>query len=164
MNEVYLLLGSNEGEREKNLQQALELLQASVGSLLKASTVYETEAWGLKEQSAFLNQAVCFSVALTPLQLLQKAKVIEKEMGRTVTTKWGPRVIDIDILLYGNKEVTLPELKVPHLFLHERRFTLTPLNEIASGVIHPVLNKTIEELLQACKDNSSVKLFSKHEK
>ena len=160
MTEVYLLLGTNEGKRENNLRRAIALLEEKFGVLRKKSSVYETEAWGLKEQAVFLNQAVCIQTSLSASDLLVELKAIEKEAGRTPTVKWGPRVIDIDILFYGTAIINLPELKVPHPYLHQRRFTLVPLQEIAADFIHPVFNKTVEELLSACEDVSVVKSFS----
>lgn len=157
MENVYLLLGSNENDRFRNLERACYWISLLGGKILKQSALYETEAWGLKEQNAFINQAVLIETFLTPKQLLLHLKGIEKEMGRVETVKWGPRVIDIDILFYGNEVVDMEELKVPHPFLHERRFTLAPLNEIATELVHPVLNKTVEELLQQCNDTSLVK-------
>lgn len=157
MTTVYLLLGSNENNRQHNLEQALKLMALKGCEILNLSGLYETEAWGLKEQQAFINQAAEVRTALPPLQLLSTLKSIEKEVGRVETVKWGPRVIDIDILFYGTAIINEPELKVPHPFLHQRRFTLAPLNEIASQLVHPVLNKTLEQLLAECEDTSEVK-------
>ncbi len=156
MKEVYLLLGSNEGNRIENFNKASELIELRYGKIICSSSIYETEAWGLKEQNAFLNQAVMIQTSLPALLLLTKLKAIESETGRTETVKWGPRVIDIDILFYGNDIVKLPELTIPHPYLHLRRFTLTPLNEIAKEFVHPVLQKTVTTLLKECKDSSEV--------
>ncbi len=160
---VYLLLGSNEGFRLENLERALRLLESKLGESLFVSSIFETEAWGIKEQSAFLNQAVCFNVAISAKDLLKQTQAIEQKMGRTDSVRWGPRIIDIDILLYGNEIIHFTNLEVPHPFLHQRRFTLVPLHEIAADVIHPALNQSIRELLLHCTDNSSVKLFSDYE-
>jgi len=157
MENVYLLLGSNETDRFGNLEKACEWIALRCGKILKKSALYETEAWGLKEQNAFINQAVLIETSFAPKELLLQLKAIEKEIGRVETVKWGPRVIDIDILFYGNDVLDTEELKVPHPFLHERRFTLAPLNEIAAEFVHPVLNKTVNELLQNCNDTSLVK-------
>jgi 2-amino-4-hydroxy-6-hydroxymethyldihydropteridine diphosphokinase len=162
METAYLLLGTNEGVREKNLQKAKELIEKECGKIIRCSSVYETEAWGLKEQNSFLNEAVCISTSLAPATLLASLKYIETEVGRTQTVKWGPRVIDIDILFYGNEVVAEVNLKVPHAFITERRFTLVPLNEIAAEFVHPVLKKTMNELLKECKDESEVNVFVYH--
>ena len=160
MNEVYLLLGSNEGNRKENLETARQFIAFRCGEIVSRSSLYETEAWGIKEQNSFLNQAICVFTHLAPTDLLHTLKSIEKQTGRTDTIKWGPRVIDIDILFYENDVIDTPELKIPHPFIQERRFTLTPLNEIAATFIHPVLKKTVAQLLKECPDTSSVRLFS----
>lgn len=159
METAYLLLGTNEGAREKHLQKAKELIEKECGKIIRSSSVYETEAWGLKEQNSFLNEAVSISTSHTPHSLLSALKNIETETGRTQTVKWGPRVIDIDILFYGNETVNEVDLKIPHLFIAERRFTLVPLNEIAIEFVHPVLKKTMNELLKECTDESEVKVY-----
>lgn len=156
MKSVYLLLGSNENNRIANLQRARFMIGVEAGKICKVSALYETEAWGLKEQNAFLNQAIEIETLLTPVQLLGVLKSIEKKIGRVETIKWGPRIIDIDILFYGNGVIETEELKVPHPFLHERRFTLAPLNEIAPDFVHPILQKAIRLLLQECSDESAV--------
>lgn len=157
METAYLLLGTNEGAREKNLQKAKELIEKTCGKIIHSSSIYETEAWGLKEQNSFLNEAVSISTSHEPDSLLRVLKDIEVQTGRTETVKWGPRVIDIDILFYGNEFVNEVDLKIPHPFIAERRFTLVPLNEIASEFVHPVLKKTMNELLKECKDEGEVK-------
>ena len=156
MKEVYLLLGSNEGDRQANLSKASALIELRCGKIICASSIYETEAWGLKEQNAFLNQALAIQTSLTAYTLLTTLKEIERETGRTETVKWGPRVIDIDILFYSSDIVELPELKIPHPFLHQRRFTLTPLNGIAKDFVHPILKKSVKQLLEECADDSGV--------
>lgn len=159
METAYLLLGTNEGVREKNLQKAKELIEKVCGKIIRSSSVYETEAWGLKEQNSFLNEAVSISTLLDALSLLAALKNIEGQTGRTETVKWGPRVIDIDILFYGNETVNETDLKIPHPFIAERKFTLVPLNEIARDFVHPVLKKAINELLKECKDESEVRRY-----
>ena len=156
MIDVYLLLGSNENERLESLQKAKKLIESRCGKMIKQSQIYETEAWGVKEQHSFLNQAIAIETSLEPLELLQTLKQIEKETGRVETIKWGPRVIDIDILFYGNRVVETKELKIPHPYLHQRKFTLAPLNEIAAEFVHPLFNKSVNELFQECGDASSV--------
>ena len=161
MTDVYLLLGSNEGKPEENLHKAKLLVGQKAGEIVKQSSLYQTEAWGVKEQQAFLNQAILIETNLSPSILLITLKDIEKELGRVETSKWGPRIIDIDILFYGNQTVDLPDLKIPHPYMQERRFTLVPMVEIAPGFLHPVLGKTMEGLLRDCGDNSEVRKIDK---
>jgi 2-amino-4-hydroxy-6-hydroxymethyldihydropteridine diphosphokinase len=158
MEEVYLLLGSNEGNRNHHLEQARQFIAIRCGEIQAASSLYETEAWGLKEQSPFLNQALMITTSKSPGELLRILKAIEKEAGRVETTKWGPRVIDIDILFYGEQIVNLPDLKIPHPYLQHRRFTLVPLNEIAADLVHPLLKKSVKMLLEECPDKGEVTL------
>ena len=160
MHKVYLLTGSNEGNRQGNLARAMELIAQQCGAITAQSAIYETEAWGMKEQAGFLNQALCLHTQLAPVELLKQLKSIEKQVGRVETVKWGPRVIDIDILLFDNEVVNLPELIIPHPYMQERRFTLTPLADIAANAVHPVFNKSIAQLLSDCSDKSEVKNFT----
>ena len=157
MNTAYLSLGSNEGNRKQWLAKACALLADSCGTLAQRSAIYETAAWGLTDQPAFLNMAVSLQTSLDPAALLAGILSIELSLGRQRIIKWGPRIIDIDILFYNNLIINTPTLTIPHPFLHERRFVLAPLAEIASGRIHPVFNKSVSELLAACTDKSEIK-------
>ena len=157
--EVYLLLGSNVGDRDSNLSRAIERISQSAGELLKVSRIYQTAAWGKIDQASFLNQAVYINTAHAPLELLTQLKNIEKEVGRVSTEKWGPRVIDIDILFYGSEIIQDPELQVPHPYLPVRRFALLPLAEIAGDFVHPVLRRSVNALLTECPDGSNVRLY-----
>lgn len=158
MTDVYLLLGSNEGDRQAWLQQAVEQL-AALGNINSQSALYQTAAWGIEDQPAFLNMALRLQTELHPLELLQKIHDIEQHLGRQRTLKWGQRTLDIDILFYGDAVIDLPELKVPHPYLQERRFALVPLNEITPDFLHPGLNKTISQLLDECPDKLEVEKY-----
>jgi len=157
MNTAYLLIGGNLGNRKENLRKAAELINEQCGSLIRSSSIYETAAWGMTEQPSFLNQALEISTSADAKQLLRKILKIEKEMGRIRKEKLGPRLIDIDILLFGNEIHDLQFLKIPHPEMQNRRFVLTPLAEIDPELQHPVLKKTIAQLLEECPDNLEVK-------
>jgi len=161
MNTAYLSLGSNEGNRKQWLAKACALLADSCGTLAQSSAIYETAAWGLTDQPAFLNMAVCLQTTLDPAALLVGILSIELSMGRERTIKWGPRIIDIDILFYNDLIINTAALTIPHPFLHQRRFVLTPLAEIAPHYIHPVLNKPVMTLLAECADLLEVNKFCK---
>lgn len=160
MNDTYLLTGGNMGDRLSNLQLAYERVEKQVGTIIKKSGVYETEAWGKTDQSSFLNQVLLVSTSLSPDELLQTLLAIEQEMGRKRIEKMGPRIIDIDILFYNSYIISSPTLTVPHPQIANRRFVLTPLNEIAPRFVHPVLKKTITQLLQICPDKLEVKKYN----
>ena len=157
MNTVHLLIGGNLGDRKENLLTAISLIDEQCGGLTKSSSIYETEAWGKTDQPSFLNQALEISTTLNARQLMRKILKIEKEMGRVRKEKLGPRIIDIDILLFENEIHDLRFLKIPHPEMQNRRFVLVPLAEINSTLQHPVLKKTIAELLEECPDNLEVK-------
>ncbi len=160
MNKAYLLTGGNLGNREQNLSTARTLISEKCGSIVAASALYETAAWGNTEQPAFLNQAVELSTPLLARQLIRKLLKIEKQMGRVREEKYGPRIIDIDMLLFNEEKHNYSFLKLPHPEMQHRRFALLPLAEIAPAVLHPVLKKTISELLHECKDELEVKKYS----
>jgi 2-amino-4-hydroxy-6-hydroxymethyldihydropteridine diphosphokinase len=157
MSTAHLLIGGNLGDRKENLLTAISLVNEHCGPLTKVSSIYETEAWGKTDQPTFLNQALEISTSLNARQLMRKILKIEKEMGRIRKEKLGPRIIDIDILLYENEIHDLRFLKIPHPEMHNRRFVLVPLAEIDPTLQHPVLKRTIAELLEECPDNLEVK-------
>lgn len=149
---IFLLLGSNVGDRHAHLTRARILVDQKAGPVLFHSEVYETAPWGMKDQGKFLNQALQIETDLSPMDLLQMLKSIEKEVGRTETERWGPRIIDIDILFYGDQVVNHPDLKVPHPFLEERRFALLPLAELNPDFVHPISHLTVQQMLDACPE------------
>jgi 2-amino-4-hydroxy-6-hydroxymethyldihydropteridine diphosphokinase len=147
-NLVYISLGSNVGDRAANQRAAMERLD-EVGSIKAKSGFYETEPVELPDQSWFLNSVIALETSLSPLELLKKVLAIEHEMGRIRTRDKGPRSIDIDILLFGDDVVEERGLKIPHPAMHQRRFVLEPLAEIAPEALHPQLRKTARELVAA---------------
>jgi 2-amino-4-hydroxy-6-hydroxymethyldihydropteridine diphosphokinase len=144
---AYLSLGSNVGDRVQNLREAVANIRG-IGDVVAVSSLYETEPVEFTEQSWFLNCAVAITTELAPEELMPRLLEIEREMGRERTVKKGPRRIDIDIVLFGDQVIETPELRVPHPAMHERRFVLEPMVEIAAAARHPVLKKSVRELLQ----------------
>jgi 2-amino-4-hydroxy-6-hydroxymethyldihydropteridine diphosphokinase len=160
MNTAYLLTGGNLGNRENNMATAKELIHQQCGTIAQASALYETAAWGNTDQPAFLNQALQLDTTLNARQLIRRLLKIEKQMGRERKEKYGPRIIDIDILLFNDEVHNYPLLKLPHPEMQNRRFALLPLAEIATNIIHPVFHKPISELLDECPDQLEVKKYS----
>lgn len=156
---VYLSLGSNLGDREKQIARAVEALGAAGVRPVRESSLYLTAPVGGIEQGPFLNCALEAETELMPLELLRVVQRIERLLGRRRTVEWGPRTIDIDILFYGVSVVSTPELEIPHPRISERRFVLAPLKEIAPELRHPVLGRTVAELLAATSDRGMVRLW-----
>lgn len=145
---AYLGLGSNQGDRAEKLRQAIRKLAAHRGiRVLRTSSVYETEPFGYVEQEAFLNMAVAVETELSPEKLLETALSVERELGRIRTIRWGPRTIDIDLLLYGTSSVSLEHLVIPHPGLSQRAFVLVPLRDIWEGGVLPGHDQTIDHYL-----------------
>lgn len=156
MSKVYLLTGGNLGTRKENLSIATGLITEHCGNVTNSSSIYETAAWGLADQPSFLNQVLEISTSLNARQLIRKILMIEKLMGRIRKEKMGPRIIDIDILFFEDEVYDLRFLKIPHPEIQNRRFALTPMAEINSEFQHPVLKKSIAQLLEECPDNLEV--------
>jgi len=149
MSIVYIGIGSNLGNRQENCRKAIRQLYLRGVKVVKESSMIETEPWGVTDQPCFINMAVEAETDLAPDRLFAIFKDIEMQMGRTDAVRWGPRVIDLDILFYDDMVLDTPELKIPHPYLHERDFVLIPLAEIAPEKIHPVLQKSVRRL---CSD------------
>jgi len=154
---VFLGLGSNLGDRHRYLQRAADELKRLKGvKVVWTSSIYETEPYGNKEQGKFLNACAELETSLQPRELFDAVKEIERVIGRTPSEHWGPREIDIDVLVYDGLVFEDDQVIVPHPELSERRFVLVPLREIAPDLVHPVNGMTVEELAAGCADNGRV--------
>jgi 2-amino-4-hydroxy-6-hydroxymethyldihydropteridine diphosphokinase len=150
--QVFLLLGTNEGDRLINLHVVKDEIKKSVGLVVEESAIYQTAAWGKTDQPDFYNQVLLLQTTMSPEALLLHLQQIEKKLGRERKEKWGARIIDIDILYFGKTVLNTPDLLIPHPAIALRRFTLVPLVEIAPHFVHPVLKKTNLVLLEECED------------
>lgn len=149
MTAVYLGLGTNLGDKQANLKAAVEKINERIGEVTSLSSFYETAPWGFESQNSFLNAALCVQTSMEALQILQVTQEIEKELGRMKKSSGGcytDRLIDIDILLYGDVVLNTSQLVIPHPLMEKRAFVMQPLAEIAPNVVHPLLNKTMQEL------------------
>jgi 2-amino-4-hydroxy-6-hydroxymethyldihydropteridine diphosphokinase len=159
MNKTYLLLGSNMGNRRQKLLQAINLIEKKIGKVIRRSNLYQTAAWGKTDQPDFLNQVIIIETRLDAEKLMHSILHIEEKLGRIRTEKNAARTIDIDILFFNKEIIHQTNLIIPHPQIQNRRFVLTPLNELSPNFKHPALNKNIHQLLKLCKDKLDVKKF-----
>ncbi len=152
MKQLFLLIGSNLGDRKKYLTSAQNLIDYRIATIEQCSKIYETAPWGNTEQPHFLNQVLSLKSNLHPEELLSVCKQIEKTVGREASERWGPRIIDIDILLYGGMVYQSPTLQIPHPMMQDRMFTMVPLAELAPAYIHPVFGENMLALKDKCTD------------
>ncbi len=157
---VYLLTGSNIGDRQLHLQHALEKIKAVAGSIISTSAIYQTQPWGVMNHEDYLNQAIQIETLLPAIELFEALRAIEISEGRTGSEKNTPRTLDIDILFYDDLNLETDQLIIPHPRLHQRRFVLEPLCDIAPDFMHTKIKKTVKDLLKDCTDGLQVKKVS----
>jgi 2-amino-4-hydroxy-6-hydroxymethyldihydropteridine diphosphokinase len=155
----HILLGGNLGDRIANFDTAKQLITNNLGVITAESALYETAAWGAKNQPDFLNQALAVASELAPETFLKGCLAIEDALGRVRIERWGARTMDIDVLLADDDVFDTPQLQVPHPRLHLRKFALLPLCDIAPDIVHPIYNKKISEILVICDDKSAVHTY-----
>jgi len=151
-----LHLGSNKGDRKLQIARAFQMIEESIGPICGSSSYYETKAWGKVDQNDFINVALEVEHYMTPNQLLKTVNKIEEQLGRVRIEKWGSRVIDIDIIFVEDIIIDTEKLTIPHKWMEKRNFVLYPMAELAENFVHPVLNKTIAELLEECEDTTKI--------
>ena len=156
MNTVYLQLGSNWGEREQLISDAVQEISEHIGKVNVLSKIYESTPWRVDGQESYLNQILKVRTLLSAEDILVASLKIENDLGRVRIEKWGERLIDIDIIFFNNDIIETPDLCIPHKHMHERNFVLMPLNEIVPDFIHPKYNKTVSELFNESKDTEKV--------
>jgi 2-amino-4-hydroxy-6-hydroxymethyldihydropteridine diphosphokinase len=154
--ETILSLGSNIGDRFHLLHLAITAIEKKIGAIVKKSSIYETEPWGVQNQDFYLNQVISVKTKLPPVSVLSAILEIEEELGRTRQSHYGPRTMDIDILYYAHQIIHTENLKIPHPFIEKRRFILVPLSEMLPIMIHPILNKTHLKLLEEVNDSGEI--------
>lgn len=162
MQQTIIQLGSNVGNRLQHLQVALTHIQQQVGNIVLQSSIYETEPWGNTQQNGFLNQIIEVHTSLKPQTVLKTLLQIEETMGRVRTIKYAPRIIDLDILFVHEQVLQTEQLQIPHPQIAFRRFVLVPLAECWPNLIHPVLQKNMQQLLASCTDEGNVQKFYLH--
>lgn len=153
MKGIYLILGSNLGDKFLSVQKATTIIRKRLGTVDAESSIYETEPWGYSKQPNFLNKVIRLDTHFPPEELLKQLKSIEAELGRTPKERWRERLIDIDILYYSDKVVNAENLVIPHPEIPNRKFVLVPMNELAPDEVHPVNGKTQRQMLEECKDS-----------
>jgi 2-amino-4-hydroxy-6-hydroxymethyldihydropteridine diphosphokinase len=156
MNYAYILLGTNLGHKITNLNTAMDEIDNKCGKIITQSDIYETAPWGKTEQPSFLNMVVKIETNCNAEVLLERLLSIEHKMGRIRNTKWGERILDLDILYFNNEITVKKQLKIPHPELHNRKFTLIPLCDIAADYKHPIFNISNRQLLERCQDKCEV--------
>lgn len=158
MTKLYILLGGNLGDKQLIFSETRKQLAGQLGTISRQSAIYETEPWGFESADMFWNQALEIETQLTPEEILVRSHNIEHELGRIrQKNQYGSRVIDIDILFYGGRVINQERLTIPHPRIQDRKFVLVPLGEIAPELVHPVFQKTIEQLIEECTDQLAVK-------
>ena len=163
-NITYISIGSNQGDKYKNCILAVEnICSSEKNRMLKQSSLYLTEPWGYRDQDDFINLVIKIQTSFSPLDLLLFLQGVERKLKKKKNGKWGPRTIDLDILLYNNQTLETTQLTIPHALLHRRGFVLHPLNEIAPHLLHPVFNQTVSQILDRLSDDKRVIILGKEQ-
>ncbi|MBK9509677.1 MAG: 2-amino-4-hydroxy-6-hydroxymethyldihydropteridine diphosphokinase [Cytophagaceae bacterium] len=161
MNRLILGLGTNLGDKNSNLQEAINLIESEIGTIKKKSSVYETQAWGVENQDNYYNMAIEIETNFWPFKVLNMILAIEEKMGRIRSKKWESRIIDIDILFFNEVSISSENLSIPHPYIQKRRFVLEPVCEISPDYFHPKFRKSVTKLLEDCHDESWIERIAK---